>query len=215
MTMAAPQDHPELGHDPLAARLSKTFTSARLVYRGIEMDDAEFLYRIKSDPESAINASAGWPRPFTHDAAKDFMKIFEKNVISVVVELPEDRTPIGLVCLWNVYGSDPTPSRLAEMGVDILAPYQGHGYGSEAIRWVLDWAFEMAGLHRIRLHVFSWNTKAIRAYERVGFERAGVEREATWCAGRWWDLLTYGILDREWQQIKERKGLVHRDPAGN
>ena len=201
--MSTLRDHPELGPDPIATRLATAFTSARLSYRGIESDDVEFLFSIKSDPESALNASGRWPRPFTRDAAKALMPIFEGNLISAVIELSEDHTPVGLVCLWPCYASQPTPSRLAEMGIDILGPYQQQGYGSEAMRWVLDWAFEMGGLHRIRLQVFSWNTRAIRAYERVGFERAGVEPEAVWCAGKWWDVVTYGILDRQWQEHRQ------------
>ena len=55
------------------------------------------------------------------------------------------------------------------MGIQICREEQGKGYGSEAIKWVLEWGFLAAGLHRVTIGCFSFNEGARRLYERLGF----------------------------------------------
>lgn len=51
------------------------------------------------------------------------------------------------------------------------------GYGSEATRLVIAEAFEILGLRKIRLEVFTHNQRAFRAYQRVGFTETGRHTE--------------------------------------
>jgi RimJ/RimL family protein N-acetyltransferase len=54
----------------------------------------------------------------------------------------------------------------------------GKGYGTEATRLVLDYAFTGLGLHNVMLNVFANNERAIRAYRRAGFREIGRRRQA-------------------------------------
>ncbi|KAF2119322.1 acyl-CoA N-acyltransferase [Lophiotrema nucula] len=97
--------------------------------------------------------------------------------------------------------------RSTEIAIDILPEYQGKGYGSEAITWVLDYAFRRAGLHRVEVRAFAWNEGAVRLYEKLGFAFEGRKREALWHEGKWWDGVEFGMLESEWwdrQRGKER-----------
>jgi RimJ/RimL family protein N-acetyltransferase len=78
----------------------------------------------------------------------------------------------------------------------------GRGYGTEATGLMLELAFERIGLHRVGLSVFSFNTRAIRAYEKAGFRHEGREREAILRDGQRWDELTMGILRDEWRALR-------------
>jgi RimJ/RimL family protein N-acetyltransferase len=73
--------------------------------------------------------------------------------------------------------------------------FRDHGYGSEAIRLVLAYAFDVVGLHRVELEVYAFNTRAIRAYERCGFEVEGRLRHALLWEGERYDALIMGILN--------------------
>ena len=97
------------------------------------------------------------------------------------------------------------------IGVNILAEYQSQGYGTEAIEWVLQWGFEMAGLHRIEIGCFGWNDGARRLYERMGFVTESRQREKLWWKGTWWDLIEMAMLEGEWRgrrdtRLKEKEG---------
>lgn len=72
------------------------------------------------------------------------------------------------------------------------------GLGSEATELMLGHAFEGLGLHRVGLSVFSYNTRAIRAYEKVGFSHEGRLREAIQRDGHYWDEIQMSMLREEW-----------------
>jgi RimJ/RimL family protein N-acetyltransferase len=72
------------------------------------------------------------------------------------------------------------------------------GYGSEATRLMVRYAFETLNLHRVTLYVFEYNARAIRTYEKIGFCREGLLRQENWREGRYWDTVVMGILRDEW-----------------
>jgi RimJ/RimL family protein N-acetyltransferase len=74
----------------------------------------------------------------------------------------------------------------------------GHGLGTETVELMLRHAFVNLGLHRVGLSVFSFNERAIRAYEKAGFRVEGRLREAIWRDDQYWDELEMGILADEW-----------------
>lgn len=80
---------------------------------------------------------------------------------------------------------------------------RGRGYGTEAMRLILAFAFDEINLHRVQLTVFSYNTTAIALYERLGFVREGVQRESLLRGGRHYHTLMYGLLRREWLAVQE------------
>jgi RimJ/RimL family protein N-acetyltransferase len=91
----------------------------------------------------------------------------------------------------------------AWIGIVIGAPENwGQGYGAEAMRLALRFAFEELNLHRVQLTVFSYNTRAIALYEKLGFRREGVYREHLQRGGERHDMLLYGLLRREWEALQ-------------
>lgn len=78
----------------------------------------------------------------------------------------------------------------------ILAPaYQDRGLGPEALRTAIDWLVRERGHHRFTIDPAVRNSRAIRAYEKVGFRPVGVMRmcergrDGTWHDGLLMDLL--------------------------
>ena len=76
--------------------------------------------------------------------------------------------------------------------------YWNRGYGTDAMRVILRYAFEELNLYRVTLNVFEYNSRAIRSYEKVGFRFEGREKEFLQRDGRRWDLLYMGLLRSEW-----------------
>lgn len=73
------------------------------------------------------------------------------------------------------------------------------GLGTEATRLVLAHAFDTVGVHRVGLEVYAFNPRAQRAYEKVGFVREGVRRDALSFDGEWVDSILMAVLDHEWR----------------
>ncbi len=74
------------------------------------------------------------------------------------------------------------------------------GYGTEAARLMIKYGFEQLNLHRISLTVYSYNARAIRAYEKAGFKLEGKMRESYFRNGCYFDILIMAILESEWRQ---------------
>jgi RimJ/RimL family protein N-acetyltransferase len=64
---------------------------------------------------------------------------------------------------------------------------------------VVDRAFAFDGIERLELNVFSFNTPAIRAYERLGFVKEGVRRSSTRVGPERWDTVMMGLLRSEYR----------------
>ncbi len=69
----------------------------------------------------------------------------------------------------------------------------------EAVRLLLDFAFNSRNMHRIWLRVAEYNRRAIRLYKRSGFVEEGRSRHDHYHKGKWQDALRMSILSSEWR----------------
>lgn len=76
--------------------------------------------------------------------------------------------------------------------------FWGKGFGTDAMKVIVRYAFNEVNLNRVTLGVFEYNPRAIRAYEKAGFRLEGRERKALNKEGKRWDMLFMGILKSEW-----------------
>lgn len=83
--------------------------------------------------------------------------------------------PIGMIGLRHIYPR----SQSAEMGILIgEKDYWSKGFGTEAVRLILDYGFTVLGLHNIMLSTYGYNERSIQAYMHAGFRMVGLRREA-------------------------------------
>jgi len=88
---------------------------------------------------------------------------------------------------------------MAELQIRIGdAADRGRGVGSEAVGLLLRFAFDDLNLQRVQLHVFADNAAAIRVYEKAGFVREGVLRQAAHIGGKYVDVVLMGILREDY-----------------
>lgn len=91
-------------------------------------------------------------------------------------------------------------TRRGGIGIAILNPhYWGKGYGTDALKVILDFGFNTLNLHSIGLTVFENNLRARASYKKVGFVETGRKRQTLFLNGQWIDELLLDILSSEWQ----------------
>jgi RimJ/RimL family protein N-acetyltransferase len=97
-------------------------------------------------------------------------------------------------------------AREAFIGIGIYKREEwGKGYGSDAMRIALRYAFTELNLHRVSLTVFEYNPRAIRSYEKCGFQIEGRRRAALLKDGKRWDMIYMGILLDDWMELNNEK----------
>lgn len=203
--------------------LKEAWRSARLVYCPVTEDDIAFLDKMNTDPVTFGMGGGSLLRPQGKETAKGLAALLAKSYLAAMVCLVPTRVTdepperIGFVCL-GMGGDHPTwptnASGSQALGISLAAEHQGKGYGTEAVRWVLDWAFHFGNLHRVELGVLEYNLGARRVYERVGFVLEGRRREVTFSGGRYWDLLLYSVLKREWLTAAGTKESIQGGQPG-
>jgi RimJ/RimL family protein N-acetyltransferase len=93
----------------------------------------------------------------------------------------------------------------AELGIHIALEARERGLGTDALGILADLALGQLRLERLWLRVFTWNSRAIRSYEKAGFVREGVLRHWTWFQGRWHDIVVMSLLHDEWAATTRRR----------
>jgi RimJ/RimL family protein N-acetyltransferase len=106
---------------------------------------------------------------------------------------------IGFVGLWlNLIHSE------AWVGIGIgEREYWGKGYGTDAMKLVVQYAFMELGLQRVSLGLHEYNARALKSYEKVGFRLEGRTRQDVLREGRRTDTLWMGILRDDWLQLQK------------
>jgi len=207
----------------------RPFDTTRLAFRAVRQpEDLALFIAIGNDQDGYMNSNSTNNRlPSSADAASFMKSTAEDSLLGATIwlkdtpsshENEETRnnsaqlgilksewgTAIGEIHLTKLpQGS--FHHRWTEIGIDILPAFQGRGYGRETTEWALDYAFRRAGLHRVRIRAFEWNTGALRLYEKIGFKLEGREREAFWHEGRWWDGVAFSMLEGEWWSMQRQR----------
>jgi len=159
-----------------------------------EPKDSPLLFRWINEREQVLLNSLYRP---VHQGAHDswFEDIQRRaNVAIFAIRLATDGRLIGTCQLHDIH----PVHRTAELQIRIGDVTQrGAGKGTEAVRLLLDFAFSDLNLNRIYLHVFEENSAALRSYEKAGFVREGVLRQAAYVDGQYRNLVLMSLLRGE------------------
>lgn len=165
--------------------------------------DAELESQWTHDPDYQRLISAQPVRPLSPGQIKKRYEEAEKekkhNQFVFALRLRADDRLIGFARLdhieWNhAHGS---------LALGLASPDdRGKGYGTEALRLLLRYAFDELNLHRLTATVFEYNTAALRFFEKAGFVIEVRRRQALNRDGRRWDWLHLGLLREEWEKNK-------------
>jgi RimJ/RimL family protein N-acetyltransferase len=161
--------------------------------RAIERQDLPIFVRWFNDPEVRQYLAMYMPMSMAEEE-KWFERQLEDQDGRVFAIETEDGAHIGNIGLHSIDWKN----RRAYLGIVIgEKEYWGKGYGSDAIRTLLGFAFGEMNLHRVYLTVYAYNERAIRCYEKCGFQHEGRLREARFGDGRYHDELMMAILRKE------------------
>lgn len=175
--------------------------SEQVRLRALRKEDAKLLYEWIIDRELVILNSPYHPVSETdHEAWVERMMNKSSDLVIFVIEEVKCSTSIGTCQLLNINWR----YRSAELQIRIGDPsHHGKGYGSEAVQLLIEFGFKDLNLHRIYLHVFATNNRAIRAYEKCGFCREGILKEAAFIDGEWVDVIIMGLIRSNENASKE------------
>lgn len=160
--------------------------------RPLLKSDTSLVYEWFNDPKLVIHNN---PDDAISDV--DYNVWFERvmatrsDLVIFVIEELQTRYTVGTCQLLNINWIHHS----AELRIRIATkPFQDDRFHTAAVKLLCRFAFDDLNLHRIYLHVFATNVRAIRTYEKCGFTREGILRDAAFIAGKWVDVFVMGKL---------------------
>jgi diamine N-acetyltransferase len=166
--------------------------------RPIERDDLPRFVEWFGDPEVKRHLGIWLPFSLAQEERwfeRSLEQIERQEAVLLAIETTEGMH-IGNVGLHQIDWKN----RHAELGIAIGEKvYWNQGYGSDAVHTLLKLAFREMNLHRVQLRVDADNGRAIRCYEKAGFQKEGTLREIVFRGGQYANQLVMSILQSEFE----------------
>ncbi|MCI0494064.1 GNAT family N-acetyltransferase [candidate division KSB1 bacterium] len=167
----------------------------KIYLRPVEPEDAKLLSKGENDPMVRDALFLAFPVSSTNEREKIEQLVKSKDAIVLIIVEKETHQPVGQTAFFRI----DYISRSAIFYLAILDPAcWSKRFGSEATQLMIDYAFKTLNLNRIQLHVCAENAPAIKIYERVGFIKEGVLRQAMFRNANYVDFWVMGILRDDW-----------------
>ena len=175
-----------------------TLISERLTLRPFVPDDAFNVERLAGMREIA-DTTLNIPHPYPHGGAADWIGLHtpawnEGSSATFAIVATDSSKLVGAISLMIK-----REHRRAELGYWIALDSWNRGYATEASQRVIDFGFEVLGLHRIEARHFLRNPASGRVMKKLGMQREGVERDWAIKWDRYESLALYSILEPEWR----------------
>jgi RimJ/RimL family protein N-acetyltransferase len=154
-------------------------------------DDKAMLFEWINDADSArYNAPY---RPVDWHSHSQWFDSIGRDPCRILfaIRKASDRALIGTIQLMDIHPVHRSAELLVRLGKE---ENRGQGFGTEAIRLVMEFGWRDLNLERIWLRVFASNERAIRAYKAAGMTEEGRMRRAAFIAGRWEDQIIMAAL---------------------
>ncbi|WP_344856544.1 GNAT family protein [Planomonospora alba] len=166
-----------------------------MTLRPVGPEHVDGLWELVNDPETARLTGSHGTITYESAAAWYGSRAEHDDRLDLAICAAEDDSYVGEIVLNELDADNLSCNlRIALAGPRVF----GRGYGTEAIRLVLDHAFATTDLHRIGLEVFDFNDRAVRVYRKIGFVEEGVRRDALLWEGRRHDSIIMSVLRPDW-----------------
>ena len=170
--------------------------SERLIFRQLKDSDAPEVFKLRSNPDNMKYI----PRPLLKNEEEALAmihmmngKIAENTDINWAVCIKNTDKIIGFM---GFYRTQPENYR-TEIGYMILPEYEGKGYVTEAVKTMLNYAFNSVGFHSVDAVIDPDNVGSEKVLLKNGFRKEAHFIENEYFEGKFWDSVHYGMLKKD------------------
>ena len=181
-----------------------TLQTRRLILRPPRSEDVEVYYAFARDPSYAF---FGFREDVTPTFVAEFLAPYLQSpwrdqVMFVIM--------LGGALIGSVQMEIDWANQLGTLGYGLAPSHWGCGYAAEAAEAVLGYGFEVLQLEKVWARADPRNHASVRVLEKLGMSREGVLREHFIRRGERVDRVCYGILRREWDELRDREAGADR-----
>lgn len=169
--------------------------SNRLILRKITIDDAPFIYEIRSNDEVMKFMDSN-----PHLSIQDSKKFIEKGLqtyskkegIFWSIINKDSKVHMGDIAIWKIIRDD----HRGEIGYTLLPQFWGHGYMSEALSSIIKFGFQELKLHSFQAEINPENENSKNLLRKIGFKKEAYFVENRFFNDRYYDSEIYSLLEK-------------------
>jgi len=179
------------------------FSGQLVNLRALTDNDIKASADFMNDPEIILNLEDEAPMPQSYETQKEWFEKMRKNQKEYsnffwAIETKDGRFIGG--CGVNRMDRK---NRHAQVGIFIGdREYLGKGYGTDAMKVLLEFLFDEYNVNKVKLKVFGFNHRAIKSYEKCGFHKEATLREAIYRSGEYHDMHIMAVLKEAYLRNK-------------
>ena len=165
--------------------------------RAIEREDRPVLHELLDDDLELMARASDTPaRPASlaelEHRFEERLEESDPRTMRFVIEVDEE-----LIGECELHFIDHF-QRTCHLGITLGRAYWSKGFGQDAVRALVDFAFRDLAMRKVGLEVLADDERAVGAYAKAGFVEEGRLRAHAWFDGEIHDTLVMGILREEW-----------------
>jgi len=175
--------------------MDKEIRGTNIILREQREEDAEFFVFWFNQPE--IMFKCCFEKTVDEEKIKKDINIYHKQEDSLWFTITDlDGNIIGETGLLRMFPA----WHCTDLSIIIPDPKMQHkGYGTEAIRMMIDMAFSQYEMNRISIGVVGLNTNALAFYNKMGFKQEGIQEQGYFYNNEYSDFIMMRILRSEWK----------------
>lgn len=167
----------------------------KTVLRAIELADKSLLLELINDPNTE-KMLGGSSFPVSEAGQEKWIadQIGRDDVLRcIVADRNNPDQGIGTVILSDI----DQKNGVAQVHVKLTATCHNKGYGSDAVKTLVNYAFKEMRLNCVYAHVLSYNEPSQNLFRKCGFRKEGILRARAYKDGTYVDAISYSILKDE------------------
>ena len=175
--------------------MDKEIRGINIILREQREEDAEFFAFWFNQPD--IMFKCGFEKTVDEEKIKKDINIYHKQEDSLWFTITDlDGNIIGETGLLRMFPA----WHCTDLSIIIPDPKMQHkGYGTEAIRMMIDMAFSKYEMNRISIGVVGLNTNALAFYNKIGFKQEGIQEQGYFYNNEYSDFIMMRLLRSEWK----------------
>ena len=173
--------------------MSRETDPGRVKLRPLEREDLLFVHQLNNN-DSIMRY---WFEE-AYESFAELAQLYERNIHNqterrfiVATERNESAGMVELVEINHLH-------RRCEFQIALHPGFQGRGFAGQATRIAIDYAFSVLNIHKLYLHVDKDNARAVRIYERCGFQPEGVLRDEFFVNGKYRDAVRMCLVQPDY-----------------
>jgi len=177
----------------------------RLLLRRVLSTDIDLLFKLRSDQDVMKYIEHGFAKK-REDAEEHFQKIDNGLITNsgITWGIALKKAPselIGTVGLWQLIKEH----YRAEIGYALLTDHWNKGYMKEACKEIMQYGFDVMGIHSVEARIHPSNTASAALLESLAFTREGYFKENYFFEGRFGDTAVYSKIKEKSSRIAHRQ----------